>query len=200
MSEQISNDSNRRLNEVITIGTVLEIDEIKALARVTAGERESNWLPVMMARAGGDRTYWMPDIDEQVVILAQSGDPAQGVILMSINQDDYPPPVEDAEKHHYLYKDGAVFEYDRKLHHLKVILPPEDGDEPAATMEIVAPGGITITGDITHEGDYTQTGDQTVTGTVTVSEDVIAGTNDVSLVNHVHGGVQTGTSETAAPT
>lgn len=60
-------------------------------------------------------------------------------------------------------------------------------------VNIVAPGGINITGNVQ------------VTGTVTATQniesdtDVIGGSSNISLVNHVHSGVQAGGSLTGAP-
>lgn len=52
-------------------------------------------------------------------------------------------------------------------------------------ITIAAPGGVAITGDVT------------VTGTITASNDVVGG--GISLKTHTHGGVQSGGSQTGAP-
>lgn len=61
---------------------------------------------------------------------------------------------------------------------------------------------LTINGQIIHNGNTNQTGNTTSTGTVTAPN--VVGTTDVSFggisgVNHVHGGVSTGTSNTGGP-
>jgi hypothetical protein len=67
---------------------------------------------------------------------------------------------------------------------------------------------LKINGNIEHDGNTTQTGNNEVTGsvsaTVEVSAPQVTGTTDVSFggisgVGHVHGGVQTGTSNTGGP-
>lgn len=58
-------------------------------------------------------------------------------------------------------------------------------------VTVIAPDGVEITAAVTI------TGDVTITGTVTVSDDVVAA--GISLVDHVHGGVQAGASTTGAP-
>ena len=72
---------------------------------------------------------------------------------------------------------------------------------------IVRKGNSTVTGDYTHEGDYDITGNVTINGNLTVNGDInctgrltvanatIAGIN---FASHVHGGVQTGGSNTGA--
>jgi hypothetical protein len=59
-------------------------------------------------------------------------------------------------------------------------------------------------GDHTHQGDYDLTGNMTITGNLTVDGNITVNTGDltvqgVSFLNHVHSGVQTGTSNTGGP-
>lgn len=72
---------------------------------------------------------------------------------------------------------------------------------------IVRKGNSTVTGDYVHEGDYDITGNVTINGNLTVKGDIdctgrltvanatIAG---IDFTGHVHGGVQTGGSNTGA--
>jgi len=59
-------------------------------------------------------------------------------------------------------------------------------------VNVVAPGGVNITGPVTV------TGTVHATQNITSSTDVQAGTSNISLVNHVHSGVQPGSSLTGA--
>jgi len=69
--------------------------------------------------------------------------------------------------------------------------------------------GATITlqnGDITssanqwnHTGPLSVDGDVDVTGTLAATVDVTGGSNDISLVNHTHSGVTTGTGDSGPP-
>lgn len=170
---------DRRLSNLIRIGTVDQADYAAAEVRVKAGDILTGWLPWMTRRAGGDVSWHAPEVGEQVLILSPSGELNQGVVLAGLFQSAHPQPVDTPEKQHTLYKDGAVIEYDRAAHHLKAVLPA------GATVELIADGGIAITGDIA------------LTGTLTASVDVIAG--GISLHNHTHGGVQAGGSQTGAP-
>lgn len=170
---------DRRLANLIRLGSIAEADYINAKVRVNIGGILTGWLPWLTGRAGGDRDWHAPEVGEQVLILSPSGELNQGVVLAAIFQAAYPQPVNNKDKHHTVYSDGAVVEYDRAAHHLKAILPA------GATVELVADGGISITGDIT------------LTGTLTASVDVIA--NGISLHNHKHGGVQVGGSLTDVP-
>jgi phage baseplate assembly protein V len=170
---------DRRISNLIKFGTVQEADYVNAKVRIKAGDILTGWLPWQTQRAGGDITWHAPEIGEQVMVLSPSGELNQGLVLTGLYQALKPPPVATPDKHHTVYNDGAVVEYDRATHHLQAILP--DG----ATVTLTSPGGITITGNIT------------LTGTLTASVDVIA--DGISLHNHKHGGVTTGSGQTGVP-
>lgn len=65
------------------------------------------------------------------------------------------------------------------------------------TADVQITGDITHDGNTTHTGDTTQTGNIAVTGGITATGDIVAGT--ISLKHHVHGGVDTGGSDTQGP-
>lgn len=170
---------DRRIGNLIRLGTVAEADYMHAKVRVRMGEIVTGWLPWSTSRAGSNATWHAPEVGEQVMVLAPSGELNQAVVLPGIFQTAHPQPVNSADKHHTVYSDGAVLEYDRSAHHLKAVLPA------GATLQITADGGLSIIGDIA------------LTGTLTASVDVIA--NGISLHNHKHGGVQAGGAQTGTP-
>lgn len=66
------------------------------------------------------------------------------------------------------------------------------------TLVSVTPGGeVNITGNVNIKGNITCTGTSKMAGNITCSGDVIA--SDISVVSHVHGGVQTGGGSTSGP-
>lgn len=176
---------DRRISNLIRFGVIDQADYTLGKVRVKAGDILTGWIPWLTQSAGLDATWQAPEVGEQVVILAPSGELNQGVVLAGLYQTAYPQPVSSVEKTHAKFKDGAVIEYDRATHHLKAILPT------GGTCAITADGGITIIGDITHTGNIN------TSGTVTAAVDCIG--NGTSLHNHVHGGVQSGGSNTGAP-
>lgn len=182
---------NRLLENLVRLGTIAEVDHQVARVKVQSGRLLTGWLPWVAPRAGADREWNPPTVDEQVVLLSPSGQTANGVVLVGLFSDEHPANGDRANLHRYTYADGAVIEYDSIAHHLRAILPA------GGSTELVSPGGISITGDITHQGNYTQTGNQTVTGKVTVSDDVVA--RGISLVTHKHTGVTPGSGTTGAP-
>ncbi|WP_409269689.1 phage baseplate assembly protein V [Pseudomonas sp. KCJK9044] len=182
---------NRLLENLIRFGTVAEVQHVPPRVKVQTGGMLTTWLPWLAWRAGENREWDPPTVNEQVLLLSPSGQLANGVAVTGLFSDLITANGERAGLHRRTYADGAVVEYDSVAHHLVATLP--DG----GTTELISTGGIHIKGDITHEGNYVQTGNQTVTGLVTVTQDVIAA--GISLVTHTHGGVQVGGSKTGAP-
>ena len=169
----------RRLANVVRPGVVAETDYALARVRVEYGGpgAVTGWLPWLAARAGGDRSWWAPEIGEQVLILAPSGELSNGIVLAGLYQSNRPAPAASSDKHLVRYSDGAEIEYDRAAHRLRAVLP-EGG-----AAEITAPDGVTITGDVAITGDVTVTGGLTATenidadGNVTADGNVEAGGN-----------------------
>lgn len=153
----------RRLSNVVRPGVVAEADYALARVRVQYGGpgAVTGWLPWLAARAGGDHSWWAPEIGEQVLILAPSGELSNGIVLAGLYQSNRPAPSDDPDKRLVRYSDGAEIEYDRAAHRLRAVLP-EGG-----AAEITAPDGVTITGDVAITGDVTVTGGLDATGDVT---------------------------------
>lgn len=163
----------RRMNNLLRKGTVCEADYAVARVRVRSGDLITAWLPWFTRRASHDRDWWAPEVGEQVMLLSPCGDPAQGVVLPAIYQDAHSAPSADPDVHRVEFSDGAVIEYDRKVHVLSAIIPGDvvieaEGDLEAvlggmakveATKEILlkAPqvvvlGTITMAGGVSEEG------------------------------------------------
>jgi phage baseplate assembly protein V len=71
-------------------------------------------------------------------------------------------------------------------------------DASDGTAEITA-STLTVNGKLVVTGTSALEANVTVTGTLTASTDVIGGATDISLVNHVHSGVQSGSSNSGPP-
>ena len=169
----------RRIANVVRPGVVIEADYAAARVRVQYGgpEAVTGWLPWLAGRAGGDREWWAPEIGEQVLILAPSGELSNGIVLAGLYQSNRPAPAASSDVHRVRYSDGAEIEYDSKAHRLRAVLP-EGG-----SAEITAPDGVTITGDVAITGAVAVTGGVTATeniaadGNVTADGNVEAGGN-----------------------
>ena len=129
-------DLERRLTNLIRLGKVEEADYQTARLRVRIGLLLTGWLPWITNRAGQDRSWWAPEVGEQVVVLASCGDLSQGVVLAGIFQTAHPAPADRETVHQVIYQDGAEFEYDRQAHRWRIKVP---GD-----VELTATGNLTI--------------------------------------------------------
>lgn len=67
----------------------------------------------------------------------------------------------------------------------------------SSKIKMKSDGTIEITGNVVHIGNWNTTGNITATGIITGETDVIGGA--ISVKGHVHGGVQSGTSNTSPP-
>lgn len=102
----------------LRLGIVKEQDPSLARLRVTFNEFDqllSYWLPVVVPKTQNDKAYWLPDIGEQVVCIMDERD-EDGVVLGAIYSQADATPVQDGNKFHLGFKDGAAIEYDRGAH------------------------------------------------------------------------------------
>jgi len=175
----------RRLSRIVMPARVVAVDAAKARLRAEAGSIRTGWLPWLAPRAGNDAAWHAPEVGEQVLLIAPCGDLAQAVAIPALYQAAHPAPERNPDVMRMRFADGATIAYDRARHHLEAILPA------GGTAHLVAPGGLVVDGPMTLNGDLVHNGSQTVSG------DVVA--SGISLVSHVHGGVQAGMSNTGAP-
>lgn len=202
----------------LQFGTVSAIDEAACRVRVRLDSLDNlrtDFLPVLRPKTLQDKHYSLPDIGEHVaVLLDPNGE--EGVVLGAIFSEADMPPVSSVDKFHVKFKDEAEFEYDRAAHALTIkggilTINVEAGSsvtiKAGESVTIDAPQS-TFTGNVMVEGSLTfmqgMTGygapgaaTATINGTLNATVDVAA--NGVSLVNHVHGGVQPGGSNTGKP-
>lgn len=147
-------DLRRRLANVSRVGTIEEVDYTAARVKVRLEEKLlSGWLPWLTQRAGGDVTWWAPEVGEQVLLTCPMGELNQAYVTGSVYQTSVPAPDALETKRVTKYADGAVISYDRTEHVLSAVLPA------GATAELTADGGITLTGDVSITGNLTATGD-----------------------------------------
>lgn len=184
------------LATLVRIGTVTAVDLPAARCRVRYGDPDDDdpgetppirWLT---PRAGQTRIWSPPSIGEQVILLSPDGQVGAAVALCGLVQNTF-PPLGSTTAEMIEFADGARLTYDPESSALTAHLPA------GGTAEIDAPGGITLRGPVMIEGDVTIQGAVDVSQTVTAATDVVAA--GISLVDHVHGGVQAGAAKTAKP-
>lgn len=110
-------DGSRRHSNFLRYGVVKKTDYRKAVVRLEMQEDEilTDWIPWIALRAGGDRSWWAPEVDEVMLVLAPSGELANAIAIPAAyslgNQPGGRPTVQRA-----IFHDGTMFEYDREAH------------------------------------------------------------------------------------
>lgn len=118
---------SRRLENIIRIGTILDVDHAAARVRVKSGQLETQWRPWVELRAGQTTTWNPPTIGEQCILFSPSGEPAGGIVLVGIDSDAIPPPSHSPDDHVTKYPDGTILRYDHEAGIHEAIYP--DGAE-----------------------------------------------------------------------
>lgn len=188
----------RRLNNLIRIGQVEQVDYSQARARVRCGAQLTDWIAWTSLRAGGDRDWVAPEVGEAVVILALGGRPELSVIIGSIYHDAHPANGDRADLRRVTFADGTVCEYDRAAHRFTL-------NVPAGGAEVVVNSGgqVTVAAaghlNLTSEAEiYLAAPSIAIQGPVTqVGGDIVS--DGISLKTHVHGGVEPGSGVTTPP-
>lgn len=218
-------DLDRRVGNLLRIGTVAELDEAAARVRVASGGLLTDWLPWLTHRAGEDRTWHAPEVGEQVLILAPGGELDRGVVLPAIYQDAYPPPAAVKTRHRTEYKDGGFIEYDRGAHHYRLDVPAGGNivlhigastltlTDSGATLETPAllvdspqstfTGQVLVKGKLTYQGGMAGSGGSGAAAQIAGSVAVTGGdfaADGYTLKGHKHTGVDAGNSTSGPAT
>lgn len=114
-------DLFRRIENIISIGTLSQIDDEQNLARVKIGELETNWLPLPAAIGNNFIASTPAKIGTQAVVLSPSGDLAQGIITNLIFSDAQPSPNTDKNIDVIKFKDGSKIAYNSATSTLDII-------------------------------------------------------------------------------
>lgn len=193
----MSETAARNASNQIRFGTIAEVDLAAARVRVQSGDILTDWLPWLVACAGGRIAWAAPSIGEQVLVLSVDGELSGGVAVGSLYSDQFPAPGNSSNKFREQFADGAVIEYDDQAHALVATLPS------GGTAAVTAPGGLTINADVTINGAMhvtdvvTADSDINRSATVTGSTDCVGGGK--SLKGHKHTAVQAGSAVSGPP-
>lgn len=133
---------SRRLENLIRIGTVCDVDHTAVRCRVKSGKLETEWLRWHTPRAGATLTWDPPTIGEQAMVLSPSGDLGNGMVFYGFNCDAHPAPSNSPDKHVVRLPDGATFSYDHAASSLDIT--------GIATCRIEASESITHDTPLTH--------------------------------------------------
>jgi phage baseplate assembly protein V len=220
---------DRRLANIVRVGTIAALDEAGARAKVDLGDITTDWLPWATVRAGGDRSWSAHEVGEQVMVLAPSGELASAAIMGAIPQDAHPAPASSKDHTRYEWSDGAFVDYDRAGHVHRLDVPAggsitlhiggttlklEDGKATLTTPQLLvdAPqslftGRVTVQGLLTGQGGMAMSGGTGETATISGSLKVTGGTNLAGVTSnghdignsHKHTGVASGAGTSGPP-
>lgn len=136
-------DLNRRIESLIRLGLIAEVDHNTHKLRVRTGGLLTGWLP-WPAEIGRNFRRWRPlRVGTQVILACPSGDPAQATVVgvlytQSIDTPSHSPDLDLIE-----FNDGTRLQYDSAAHQLTVDCV---GDITATTpTQITAKAGKQIT-------------------------------------------------------
>lgn len=204
MSDEFNHaELHRRLANLIRIGVIEEADYTKAKARVRIGDLLTAWLSWTAPRAGGDIEWQAPEVGEQVLVLAPSGELSQAIICPAIYSAQHPAPADRKTIRKVTFADGTIVEYDREAHRFTMAVAGENAD-----VRVLSAGKVTVTAD----GDATisaagialiEGGNATLLGSESAN-DPIARKSDLQEIknwadSHTHPSVPAPTSSCPLP-
>lgn len=160
-------DLNRRLESLIRLGTIAQVDHAKARVRVQSGKLNTKWLPWLTLRAGTTREWDPPTIGEQCLLISPSGDPATGVALLGLFSDANPAPSSSPDEHLRDYPDGARIHYNHATGALEATGIKTALVQASDHVTVDCPN-TTCTGDVLIMGNLTVNGDTVIGGMATI--------------------------------
>lgn len=94
-SSSTQHESNRRIEAINVIGTVVDMDEDLGLVRVQFSDLDNHksitgWIPASANRSAHDRDNESYEIDEQVLVSCPSGRIEDATIVKSLRKNQYP--------------------------------------------------------------------------------------------------------------
>lgn len=191
---------SRRIENMIRIGTIFDVDLIARRVRVKSGGVDTGWLKWRSGRAGATREWNPPTIGEQVMILSPSGEISGGIVIPSIYSDEHDAPSSSPDMHVTDYPDGAQISYNHATGALLAVgirtaLVQASESVTAETPLVHCTGDVTIAGSLTVDGlltyksgmsgsDSGGAASASISGDVVIDGDVII--NGVHVFGHSH--------------
>ena len=177
-----TSELNRKLNNLISIGTVTESksSEGLSLARVKILQRVTDFFPVL-GTANSFKSHATPiKVGEQVLVFCPYGEADSGIILGSIfNKGQKEPAGYRSSKEVTQYSDGTVISYDVGSKMLEI---DAVGVIDISALSMILNANVTINGNVSINGNLDSTG--------SISD------SKGSLTGHVHTGIFPGTANT----
>ncbi|MDN0075598.1 phage baseplate assembly protein V [Crenobacter sp. SG2303] len=113
-------DLSRRLESLIRLGTIADVQMKPLRVRVKSGQLTTDWLTCFCLRAGRVRRWSPPTKDEQCIVFSPSGETGAGIVLVGLPSDLIPPPSDSPDEDIIDYPDGARITYNHATSALSV--------------------------------------------------------------------------------
>ncbi len=182
-------EHQRRLHNIATIGTVIEIDADAALMRLAVGDNETDWLSIPTIAAGMVSVWRCPSMSEQFLLVSPSGELANAIPVVSLYSDHNPSPSTDPNEIRIRYNDTDFCSIDVVNSQLTMHVS-QITNQAAASIVWDTPSA-TLTGDLQVNGSID------CGKSISASDEVTA--NGIKLTAHTHSGVESGGSSTGQP-
>jgi phage baseplate assembly protein V len=160
MSDFSLSDLLRRLHNLVSIGTVAEVDHAGGRLRATIAGRLTGRLPIPALVGRNFRAHVPMREGTQVLVAAPSGNPANGVVAGVLYTDALPPPERDPNVDVVLFDNGARLAHDIAAQTLSFDLPAGGTIRLSvgATSIVITDAGVTIAGNVTVAGSIDASG------------------------------------------
>lgn len=135
----------RRLDNMIRLGTIAQVDHAKALCRVQSGAILTGWLPFFTRRAGSTNEWAPVSVNEQCAVFSPSGDLAQGVVLVGLYSAANPPCSNNPAVHKTEWANGDYVEHNAETGGYRLKLTGHVQID-AASLDITCSGAVKING------------------------------------------------------
>ncbi len=102
--------------KLIEHGRISSVNPENHTARIVITDRDnmvSGELPILH-----HGVYWLPEVGDTVACIMMPNSKSMGFIIGAFYNQEDKPPVNNKNKHHIRFNDGASFEYDSGSHEL----------------------------------------------------------------------------------
>jgi len=162
----MSKELERRINNLIQVGTVVEIDNSKALARVNVLGRVTDFLPVKMIGNSFVKVFIPIRVNEQVLVVCPFGNANSGFIVPSIfNVNCKEPSGSNPDTAIIEFAGGVRIDCDGKTVN---VTAPVNVNVTATTATVTATNTV-ITSTTTNNGNVTINGNLAVNGNIAMN-------------------------------
>lgn len=111
--------------ELVRVGVVSSTNPKKNTVRVAFTDKDnlvSGDLRIIHRGSVGNKDYWMPDVNDEVVCIFPTNDESyyDGYVIGTLFNDKDVPNANSQDVARIDFKDGTFIEYDRKKHSLSI--------------------------------------------------------------------------------